>query len=119
MPIENNEVNKFFPEFFAENALFFEIYTREHPVGFYGIKLLTDNIGEVSVFIEDSFRSKITKGLALACLKFPFLLNLKRFLLKTNLISISRFLSKREGKDVKHLFKHENFNWFEVNNGNF
>jgi hypothetical protein len=110
-----DEVKSFFPEFYAPNKVFFEIMKDERPIGFYGIKEIGQDSGEISVFINDDSRSEITKKLAKKCLLFPSQLGFKKVMVSTEVKSIERFLRKMEKLGVKYLFENEGLHWFEVN----
>jgi len=115
MPISSEEVKTCFPEFYAPQKSFFEINKGYSPIGFFGIKKVSDKIGEISVYFNEGSRREITKGVTIACLKFPFYLGFSKILISTELQKMKRFLKKMEKFGVKYLTEHNDMHWFEVN----
>ena len=109
------EVKTYFPEFYAPQKDFFEINKDYKPIGFFGIKKVSDKVGEISVYFNEQDRLEITKGIAIACLKFPFSLGFSKILISTELQKMKRFLKKMSQFGVKYLTQHNDMHWFEVN----
>lgn len=112
--IDSTYVNKFFPKFFHEDGVFFEIISNCMPIGFYGVRNVTDKICEISLYLSKDGGRKATKSVALKCLDFPFLLKFDKIIIRTELHKMHRFLCKMTKYGVKYLFKHNEFYWFEV-----
>lgn len=113
-PIEPKDVKMFFNEFFNELSVFFEIISNDVAIGFYGVKTITEKVCEISVYFHEKFRNRITKKLALNCLKFPFVLGFEKIIIRTELQKMYRFCSKMTKHGVKYLFKHNDIHFFEV-----
>lgn len=113
-PIEDSYVRKMFPEFFQKDSIFFEIISNLIPIGFYGVKTISDKVCEISVYILNEFRQKINKSIALKCLSFPFLLGFNKILIRTELEKMYIFLKKMSKYKVNYLFKHNEIHLFEV-----
>jgi hypothetical protein len=109
------EVKACFPEFYASKKVFFEIVKEPDSLGFYGIKDIGNDVGEISVYFSESGRRKITKNVAFECLKFPSRLGFKKVLISTKVRSIERFLKKMSKIGISYLFQNEDLHWFEVN----
>lgn len=105
-----------FPEFYAPEKLCFEINKDGKPIGFYGIKKINNEIGEISVYFSEEGRRQITKGVAIACLRFPFLLKFRKIFISTELPKVARFLKKMTKFGVKYLMEHNHMHWFEMVN---
>ena len=110
------EVKTYFPEFYAPQKDFFEINKNYKPIGFFGIKTVSNKIGEISVYFNEQDRKEITKSVAIACLKFPFTLGFSKVLISTELQKMKRFLKKMTKFGVKYLTEHNNMHWFEMEN---
>lgn len=118
--ISPEEVKSCFPWFYSDDKIFFEVMQDSIPIGFYGIKDLGNDVGEISVYVNEDSRDKITKKVTEGWLTFPSKLGFSKILASTELEGVERFLKKMEklGKfGVKYLFKNDNLHWFEVNYG--
>lgn len=113
--VNPEEVRIYFPEFYTSQKDFFEINKEYKPIGFFGIKKVSDKVGEISVYFNEQDRGEITKGIAIACLKFPFTLGFTKILISTELQKMKRFLKKMTKFGVKYLTEHNDMHWFEVN----
>ena len=112
--VNGKEIRQHFPEFYAPNKLFFEINQGFEPMGIYGIKTVIDSVCEISVYIYEECRRRITKGLALGCLKFPFSLGFEKVLISTELKKMQRFLSKLSKQGVRYVIEHNGTYWYEI-----
>jgi hypothetical protein len=112
--ISSAEIERLFNDFFDKNSTFYEIIKSNTPIGFYRIKKITDKYCEISLFINEGDRDKISKNLAIACFNYPFQLGFKKVLISTNLLKMYRFLSNMTKLGVNYLFKSSDFYWFEV-----
>lgn len=112
--IEGSYIEKFFPTFFNKDSIFFEIISNCIPIGFYGIKTLSEKVCEIFVYFSLNGRLKTTKSLAIKCLSFPFILGFRKILIRTELEKMYRFLSKMNKYKVIYLFKHNEMHLFEI-----
>ena len=113
-PVESRDIEMFFNEFFHQDGVFFEIISNSIGIGFYGVKTITEKVCEISVYFNEKGRWKITKEIALKCLKFPFLLGFDKIVIRTELQKMKRFLCKLTKYGVKYLFEHNGLYLFEV-----
>jgi hypothetical protein len=113
-PIESEDVKSFFYDFFHKDGVFFEVISNGLSIGFYGVKIISENFCEISLYIHEKFRDKITKKLALKCFNFPFLLGFTKVLIRTELEKMRRFLLKFKNYGVNYLFNHNDMYLFEV-----
>ncbi len=112
--IEESQIEKFFNNFTYKNCVFFEIISNEIAIGFYGVRIITEKLCEISLYIYEKYRGKFTKEVTLKCLEFPFLLGFNKIIIKTVLEKMRRFLCKLTKYGVNYLFKHNDTYLFEV-----
>lgn len=112
--IDESQIEKFFKNFTYENCVFFEIVYNHIAIGFYGVKTITENICEISLYIYEKCRGQFTKEVTKKCLQFPFVLGFKKIIIKTDLEKMRKFLCRLTKYGVNYLFKHDDIYLFEV-----
>lgn len=112
--IEPELIERFFYNFFQEAGIFFEIISDDIPIGFYGIRVITDKICEISTYSKKIGGFKITKEMLLKCLKFPFLLNFEKVFIRAERKKMKDILCRLKKHNVNYLFEHKDMYFFEV-----
>ncbi len=113
--IDGQEVKDSFPEFYHEAGRFFEIIHKEQPIGFVGVRPLSDKGCEIEVFIFSHYRNALTKGIVLGTLDFPKSLGFQRCWITTarkTLVKLFNSMKKYSIIDMgllnqKHVFMRE------------
>lgn len=113
-PVEPELIKSLFYGFFQEAGIFFEMISDDVPIGFYGIRAITDKVCEISVYSKKIGGFKITKELVLKCLKFPFLLDFEKVFLRAERKKMKMLLCNFKKHGVHYLFEHKDMYFFEV-----